>query len=168
MVNLIVMCGNTGVGKTYIANLISQKVSCKHIRGSEVMSESGENPPEPWPYEFRIRNYKRMFDKAKLSLTSNESVILDSVFNLKEFREGAKELAKETKANYVLIEVICDEETNLKRLQERAKNGNLAHHLKIHELRKKEFEPIKEPHCIINNSSNDMEKRVSSIIGKLF
>ena len=169
MANLIIMCGNTGVGKTYIANLISQKTGYKHIRGSEVMAESGEKPPEPWPHEFRVRNYERMFDKARPLLENGESVILDSLFNREEFRKGAKKLAEETGSNYIPIEVICDEKIVSKRLYERVRDKSRggAPHFEIHKLRGKEFEPIKEPHYIIDNSSGDVEKKIDEIVSEL-
>jgi predicted kinase len=167
MINLIIMCGNTGVGKTYIANLISQKTGCWHIRGTEVMAELGYKPPEPWPHEYRIKKYKRIFEKAKLLLENGKSVILDSLFNLEEFRNGAKKLAEETGSNYIIIEVICDEKIVSKRLSERVRNKSETPHFEIHKLRGEQFEPIKEPHYIINNSSGDIEKKIDDIISKL-
>ncbi|OYT42571.1 MAG: hypothetical protein B6U78_00815 [Candidatus Aenigmarchaeota archaeon ex4484_224] len=160
MVNLIVICGHTGVGKTTIGKMISKKLNYVHIKGSEVAEEIKENVGKIWPYEFRKRLYEKMIEKAKPFLKNNESVILDAVFDLEEFRYKARRLAKKFNANFILVRVICDEKIAKKRIKKRYKENPNIPHLKIHNLRKKSFQPIKETHFVINNSySLDILKR---------
>jgi predicted kinase len=168
MVNLILLCGYTGVGKTTIARLIVKKKGYIHIRGSDVAREM-KAPPDLWPYEFRKRKYERMFEKAKFWLKKGKSVILDAVFDLQEFRNNAKRVAEETGARFILVEVVCDENIVKRRIEERYKINPDSPHLEIHEIRRKEFEPIKEPHYTIDNSGNlnELEDKIEKIISKL-
>ena len=67
---------------------------------------------------------------------------MDAVFDLQEFRDGAKKLAEESGAKFTLVEVVCDENIVKKRIKEKYKIKPGLPHFEIHEIRRRKFEPV--------------------------
>jgi len=125
---LIIIYGNLGTGKSTLAKILSEKKGYKLIRFDEVMLLFKDKVYRTQDNDFLLKKedvlkvYETMHKLAKETLKQGKNVILESLY-LKNQREDAKKIAKETKNEYVIIEVGCDEKEIKKRLAKRKKRS---------------------------------------------
>lgn len=148
---LILICGLPGSGKTRISEEISKRTKGSILRTDKIRKELFSKPTYT-PSEKNLV-YQVMFLIADELLKNNINVILDAVFPKRDLRNKARALARKNKTPFHLIEVRCQEEILLSRIDKRSKRKGLSDadrnvYFKI----KKIFQPIKEKHIIIDNS----------------
>jgi aminoglycoside phosphotransferase family enzyme/predicted kinase len=113
---LIITCGLTGTGKSFIAARLGKRLGIEPIRSDLVRKEIHKVPP----FEHRLdkygagiytsraseSTYEALLERARLSLDKGESVILDASFIRRMDRRRAFELAQDLKARFLLLK--CD------------------------------------------------------------
>ena len=148
---LILVCGLPGSGKTRVSKEISKEIKWPVLRTDKIRKELFSKPTYTQSEKDLV--YQVMFLIADELLKNNVNVILDAVFSRKDLRDKARALAKKNKTPFHLVEVRCQEEILLLRIDKRSKRKNLSDaDRNIYFETKKEFQPIKEKHIIIDNS----------------
>jgi hypothetical protein len=164
---LFITTGLVGTGKTFLAQtlakrlglvVISSDITRKLLAGIPVTEHRFEEfDGGIYSAEFSRKTYAQMFSGAGDILSEGGSVVLDASFIRAEERLEAKRLAKETGADFFIIECRLDEKTIKRRLARRLKQGSVSDgRWEIYQPQKKAFAPVVEAspqkHAIIDTS----------------
>jgi predicted kinase len=157
---LTIICGLPGTGKTTLAKKIADETK-SFLLNTDIIRKKLIYDPK-YNEEEKSLIYNLLFDMAEKFLSTGKNVILDGTFYKKELRDRAKEIAKKTKNEFRIIEIMCEERIIRKVMRERKKkksesDADFAVYKKI----KKQFEPIKEKHLIL-----DTTKGFDQAVGK--
>lgn len=154
MNRLIVVCGEPGVGKSRVADLLSRRTGAHILRTDEIRKDLFGPEPE-YTTEESQATYDEMFDRARNLLKDGDSVILDATFMLQKGRERANRLAQKHTNPYWfdIVRVTADEDTVRKRLRKREDDASDAD-FTIYQSIRDRFEPIELPHTEIDNSGS--------------
>jgi hypothetical protein len=156
MAKLIIICGLPGTGKTTLAKKITAKIGGILLRTDTIRKELKEIK-----YSKKAREgvYGEMFHRTRQLLKEGKNIVLDATFYSRKWRKAAKDIAKSSKANFKIIEVVCPKDLVRKRIAQR-KGSESDARFKHYLIYKKVFEPIKEKHLIID-TSKDIKKQLS-------
>jgi predicted kinase len=160
--NLILITALPGVGKTTLAREFVRQTKgihfdiddIKRVVVPEDMVTEGIDSPE-YRYKYYAGAIRKLPDLFAQS--SAQIVIMDETFHLQAFRHMWDEAAKELNIRLHWIEAVCDEEIVKKRLsigKDRQNHILAGKGDQMYLLFKKEFEPIKESHEIVDTSKN--------------
>lgn len=145
---LYILAGLPGSGKSEIAKLIAEKTGAEILEEDRILR--GLYPDPTHSDSERQRVYDEMFIQAKKLLRAKKDVILDATFISRANRRTARNLS----GAYRIIEVAAPENEIKKRLKRRfGEQGNDAD-WEVYLKYKKKFEPISEPHAVIENSGS--------------
>ncbi|OGG17562.1 hypothetical protein A3D78_01745 [Candidatus Gottesmanbacteria bacterium RIFCSPHIGHO2_02_FULL_39_14] len=160
---LICLHGLPGVGKTTLANKIKEMTGGM-ILGSNYIRRKifgcdaytcVNVPLMPFTDQEIMLSYRTILYCAELVLSCGRTVIMDATFQKKVYVEMAKEIAKKTGHQFVLVKVICDEAVCKERMdeRERVKQSDsivgYAHHV---EVREKIFEEYPQVDFVFDTS----------------
>jgi predicted kinase len=118
MSRLIVFAGPPCSGKSTLAEIISKKMSAKHLSVDDISLEI--NPRSDYSEEDRNKNYEEMHRRAKKLMESgSKTVVLDATYARGIQRLALEHLAKDLDADIKLIECWISPEVAGKRWEER-------------------------------------------------
>jgi len=149
---LIIVCGLPGTGKTTLSKRIADETKSFLLNTDVIRKKITEDPK----YTEREKSliYELLFEMAEKFLLTGKNVILDGTFYREELRERAKEIARNTRNKYKIIEIICDEKLIKKAMVERKKDRKCVSDADFDTYNKikKQFEPIREKHLVLDTS----------------
>jgi hypothetical protein len=163
-VRLILVCGLPGTGKTTVAEELAKKTG-SHILSTDIIRKELIRSPE-YSDEEKDMVYGMLFSMAEMMLRDGRNVLIDGTFQKESLRKTAGGIASNTKSEFRIVEVVCDEAIIRKRLSGRCKtcsasDADFAVYLKI----KKAFEPVRETHDVIDTGKPWM-KQVETLAKK--
>jgi predicted kinase len=169
--NLILITALPGVGKTTLARQFARQTKGIHFEIDDVkrvvvpedMVTEGIDPPE-YRYKYYAGAIRKLPDLFAQS--SAQIVIMDETFHLQAFRHMWDQAAKELNIRLHWIEAVCDEEIVKQRLRiGKDRNNHIlaGKGYQMYLLFKKEFEPIKELHEIVD-TGKDIVPQVQRIV----
>jgi len=135
---LITVCGEPGVGKSYVADEIAYRLEGDAVvyDTDEIRAELFEDPRYT-PQETH-QTYQAMFNRAADSLAAGDSAVLDATFKNSFSRRQASQVAAEAAADFEIVRVHCNDWDELtSRLTERDGAG-----IKVYKRIARQFEPI--------------------------
>ncbi|MCA1960035.1 MAG: AAA family ATPase [Desulfomonile sp.] len=157
--SLVVMCGLTGAGKSFLAVRLAKRLGAVTFRSDVIRKEIHGIPTT----EHRLdkygvgiystnatgRTYQVLLDRARTALERQESVILDASFMRGEDRAEARRIAEQARARFFIIECTCTDEMAEARLIERLRvRGEPSDgRMEIFAEQKMRFEPIHPDEC---------------------
>ena len=110
---LVITCGLSGSGKTWLARQVGASGRALHLRSDVERKrlaglaalESSRSPPDAGIYTlaFNERTYARLHDCAAAALVGGEPVIVDAAFLRREERRRFAELARRFDAPFVIV-----------------------------------------------------------------
>ncbi len=155
---LFIFCGLPGTGKTTVANFIAKKLNATMISTDHIRKKIFEKPTyQDWEKELV---YKVMCLLGE-HLSKTQICILDAVFPKEQHRDAVKEMGKRNKIPVYFVEFVCDENTIFKRIANKKRvlsDADYQIYLKL----KKEYEPIKFEHIIIDTTAG-MDEAVTAL-----
>ena len=114
---LIVLAGNPGVGKSFVAKCIQDEVGAVVLETDRIRKELF---PEPtYSGEESSETYAELYRRAEEALGRGEVVVLDATFNLKMGRDKACSIAESFDAGFDIFHVTCPETVAKKRIRNR-------------------------------------------------
>lgn len=153
---LIVVCGLPGTGKSTVANVIAKKVKGIVVNTDVIRKKLFLRPTyERWE---KALVYKVMFLVADYLLKIKRVCILDAVFPRKSQRKTAKEIAEKNNTKIYFVECVCNEDVIKERMKRRFKRKEVSDaNFEIYLKLKKEWEPIKFKHFIVDTTHGSRE-----------
>jgi hypothetical protein len=110
---LLVTCGLSGSGKTWLARQLAERLGALHLRSDVerkrlaglAAHEDSRSPPDAGIYtlEFNERTYQRLLDGAAASLAAGEPTIVDAAFLRNHERQAFLALAQEPDAPFAIV-----------------------------------------------------------------
>ena len=97
--------------------------------------------------------YDELLRLANGYLATGTSVVLDSTYASATHREDARKLAETTGVNYSFVHITCAEDVAKARIEERVNDASEAD-VNVYLMLKNAFDPITEPHTVIDNSKD--------------
>jgi aminoglycoside phosphotransferase family enzyme/predicted kinase len=178
---LLITSGLVGTGKTALAQalakrlglvVISSDVSRKRLAGIPATEHHFEEFDSGiYSAEFSRKTYDSMLTEARDILNEGGSVILDASFTKAKERLKARELAKKTGADFLIVEFTLEEEIIKKRLAQRLEQETTSDgRWEIYQPQKRAFEPVVEvpPHKhVIIDTSKPVEENIRQVLDKI-
>lgn len=110
---LLITCGLSGSGKTWLARRLAERLGALHLRSDVerkrlaglAAHEDSRSPPDAGIYtpEFNERTYGRLLDCAAASLAAGEPTIVDAAFLRRHERQRFLALAQERRAPFAIV-----------------------------------------------------------------
>jgi aminoglycoside phosphotransferase family enzyme/predicted kinase len=125
---LVVMTGLSGTGKSTVARALAEATGAALFSSDVVRKEltgvSGD-AAAAWEHgiyteDWTEKTYRRLTSLAEERLTAGRPVILDAAYLDEDRREAVAGIARRLSVPMVLAETVCDEQTVVARLAERA------------------------------------------------
>jgi len=160
---LMIICGLTGTGKTTAAHAMAKETSIKIISSDMVRKELSHIPAAEHRFEefgkgiyaegFTEKTYAEMLRRAEALLQKGYSVILDATFQKSAHRKIAMGLAEKLGAGFRIVECILNDNMVRERLEKRFEGEGISDgRWEIYVKQKEGYEPIKEPHMIVDTA----------------
>lgn len=152
MSEVIVVCGEPGVGKSKVARHIADRIGGERLATDEIRKDLFGPEPD-YTKEESQQVYDEMFDRARNFLLEEKPVVLDATFMLKVGRERADFLAQKYTSpyNFTLVRVTCEPDVAKERIRNREDSASDAD-VSVYQSIRDRFETIKYPHVEIDNS----------------
>jgi hypothetical protein len=148
---LVVVCGVPGVGKSTVANQVTDRLDATLLR-TDVVRRDVVDDPEYTDAE-RRRVYGELFARAFDRLVAGETVVLDATFQNRVYRRHARRVAEAAGVPFRLVEVVCDDAVADRRIETRT-DGPSDADLAVRYVITAAFEPIELPHETVDNSGS--------------
>jgi aminoglycoside phosphotransferase family enzyme/predicted kinase len=180
---LVVTGGWIATGKSTIARALAEALGWEWLRTDVLRKELAQiSPLEHRPEEFHQgiyspdfsqKTYRALFERARNNLKLGKSVILDASFKKQADRQTARDLARETQADFLFIECQCSDEEIRKRLARRAREKNEPSDGRWELLaeQKKDYDRVEgfDPDLILSlNTERPLEECLARIFRHLF
>ena len=160
---LILTCGLSGSGKTWLARGVAAELQALHVRSDVERKrlaglaplEGSRSPPDGGIYtlDFNTRTYARLLDCARDALNGGESVIVDAAFLRREERRSLLELARSVAVPATILHCRAPAEVMRQRVAERGRAGQDASEAGLDVLARQpgywqDFDELELPHVI--------------------
>lgn len=149
-----------GTGKSTLAKKIKSFVRGTLLRTDIIRKQLLKKPR--YTEKEKALVYSKMFALARKELKKGKNVILDATFAKHINRRMAKLLAKKAGADFLILEAVAPEKIVKKRLLNRKGNVSQAT-FQTYLEHKNIFQPIKEPHYVIDTSKN-IDKQLEDVL----
>jgi len=133
---LLITCGLSGSGKTWLARWLAAHLGALHLRSDVerkrlaglAAHEDSRSPPDAGIYtlEFNERTYRRLHDCAAAALAAGESAIVDAAFLRSHERRSFLTLAQERNALFAIVHCHAPGAVLRERVSTRAASGTDA------------------------------------------
>lgn len=155
---MYVLVGLPGHGKSFVADVISEKTGATHLNVDEIRHEITDGDPQ-YSQEESSRTYDTFIERGKELYENGESVVLDGTFNIASGRDRVKDIAGD---DALFIQVDCDESTAKERLANR--DGLSDADPEVYDLFR--FKPLTYDHIVIDNngSKQNTKKQIENKI----
>lgn len=163
---LIMILGLPGTGKTYFAKKLSESLPEKPIYLStdlvrRYLFDFSHHHYEPfgaksYTQEKRDLVYNALYLILDILLTQKLLVMVDGTFYSQDKRQPIYKICQRLNQELILIRTTCSEDLIKHRIQDRKSHGKNSSDadFKIYLEIKKRFEPLQEPHLVINTEQN--------------
>ena len=150
---LVAVCGLPGVGKSSVAEQLTERLGGIRLRTDAVRKELVDEPTYSAAETERV--YDAFVKRAKNTLKGGYSVILDATFRKQSQRERVHRVAADESVQFTLIHVVCDDDIVEQRIRIRDDISDAD--VDVFRQLKSEFEPIELDHERIDNSGTREE-----------
>jgi uncharacterized protein len=178
---LFITVGLVGSGKTTLAQSLARRTGATVISSDVVRKQLASVPAGEHRFaemdagiyspDFSRRTYDSLFASARAILAAGDHVILDASFISAAERRQAQQIARDTGADFYVIECTLDEEHTRQRLAQRLKNSSVSDgRWEIYGPQKAKFEAVIEVppnrHFVID-SARPLPEQVRRIVDTL-
>ncbi len=170
---LLIFFGQMGTGKTSLARAVAEKLGYEFIHFDNVMwlainknKMYSDNDEFLLSMDETLKVYDSMHTLAKFLLQQRKKVVLESMY-FKKQREEAIKIAKDMNIPYILIEVVCDENTIKERLENRKKEDPQTPGFKLYLQYRDIFEKENSEHITTDTSNKSIEECANEVISKI-
>jgi len=172
---LVVMMGLPGVGKTYVARRLAERVDAFHLLSDSIRKQLlgipvGERRSDGYGkgiYRGNIgkKTYDEMMRRAQALLSAGFSVVLDATFLRKDSRQRARDAAAKVGVPVLFVFADCPERTVRSRLRRRATEYSFSDAtLDVYQAIKSRFKPPRASREIVRiDTSRPLKRSLAKI-----
>jgi predicted kinase len=148
---IVIVCGLPGTGKTTVAKNIAPLIRATILSTDKIRKELFPTPTY-WQQERRLV-YEVMMLLAQYLQEAKVNCVLDATFNAERSRTEVIRRLSLKPEEISIIECICQEDIIFSRLKSRKHDYSDAD-ITVYNKMKKIFEPINQPHIVVDTSDN--------------
>jgi predicted kinase len=167
---LVVMMGLPGVGKTYVARRLAERVDAFHLLSDSIRKQLlgipvGERRSDGYGkgiYQGDIgrKTYDEMMRRGQAFLSAGYSVIMDATFLREDFRKRARDAAAKVGAPVLFVFADCPERVVRSRLERRASEYSFSDAaLDVYQAMKSRFKPPRAGRGMVRIDTSQPLKR---------
>ena len=173
---LIVVAGLPGVGKSFIADRIAERIDARILRTDEIRKEMAGIPQNEKRYEefgdgiydkeMGEKTYLEVIRRARDCLSGGRSCIMDATFSERKYRDLAFDLAGELEIPFLIVECTCPEEVVIERINSRMEGGKSISDatISIYQKMKDHFDKIEEDEIrVVVDTSGNVELMIEKL-----
>ena len=178
---LFITTGLVGTGKTALAQAMAKRLGLVALSSDVIRKQLAGIPLTEHRYEefnhgiyspeFTRQTYDELFSWARQYLTEGTSVILDASFIRSAERVKARDLAKESGADFFILECVLNEEAIKWRLAQRLREGSVSDgRWEVYLAQKQKLEPVTEvlpEKYFVVDAAKPVEENVRHILDRL-
>jgi aminoglycoside phosphotransferase family enzyme/predicted kinase len=158
---LVVTMGLPGVGKSFIARKLAERVDAYHLLSDSIRKQLLGIPASARRFEGYNRGiysgnigrktYVEMMRRAQTFLAAGKTVIMDATFLHEDSRNRAREVAKKAGVPVLFVFCDCPERTVVSRLRRRIHDYNFSDaNLEVYRAMKSRFRKVERSRDIIH------------------
>ena len=144
---LVAVCGYPGVGKSTVAETLTEWLDATRLRTDAVRKELYDEPT--YTSEESKIVYETVMDRARERLADGP-VVVDASFADRRHRAQAQQVARELTVPFRLLRVHCEQSVAIGRIRDR--EGISDADVEIYHHVKDSFDPLGAEHTTIDNS----------------
>jgi predicted kinase len=152
---LVAVCGLPGVGKSTVAEYMTDKLDAKRLRTDVVRQDLFDDPE--YTSEERHAVYEELYERSRELLEDGAAVVLDATFAEKRHRDAVAAVARDCAVEYLLVKVVCERSIVERRIVARDDISDAD--LDVYQWFRDEFDPIETDHVTIDNSESKAKTR---------
>lgn len=177
---LLILCGQIGTGKTYLAEHLSKLTGARLLRSDVIRKEILGIPlfehrkrglEKIYSHRTTLKVYKKMLSDGLKLLKQGQPVILDATFPNEFYRKPVIRAAEKEKIPYFFVECRASEKKILERLKKRQKKREISDAtVDVYLQKRKEFERIelpKEHYIFIDTEKNNVDEEANNVLKKV-
>lgn len=177
---LLLICGQIGTGKTYLAEELAKITGAKLLRSDVVRKKMLGIPlfehrkkglEKIYSHRMTARVYKKMRSQGLKLLKEGNLVILDATFPNEFYRKPVIRAAEKEKIPYFFVECKASEKKILERLRKRQKKREISDAtVNVYLQKRGEFEKIelpKEHYIFIDTEKNNVDEEANKVLKKV-
>lgn len=157
---LVMVMGLPGSGKSYFAKGLAKEIGAVHLGTDDLRKEMGLMGN--YHIDNKLSVYEEMLNRTREIEKSGKSLVLDGTFYLQKVREPFIFLANSLSWKLSIIHIIADEAVISKRLSKPREDSEAD--LKVYQKIKSEFEPIREPHLLIQSTDSSLQESLEKAV----
>ncbi|MCS7258991.1 MAG: AAA family ATPase [candidate division WOR-3 bacterium] len=173
---LIMVMGLPGSGKTYIAERVAQKLGAHYLSTDIIRKEITNTPIEEHRFEgygkgiYRAdisqKTYAELYRRSYNYLAGGISCVVDGTFAWESSRIELQDIASKTKAQFFIVHCTCPEKIILSRLKRRPHTASVSDATpEIYFRIRDYFEPVKERQNYLEiNTAKSVRENLLKII----
>ena len=167
MKTLIILAGLPGVGKSYCARILKNKLrNCLYFDSDLFSKEYIEEHKlefmslsKDLQSKQRLKFHRAKIDGIKKKFQMYDVILLDTCFDLLHSRKMFYQFAKEAGINLIVIEIICSEKTVKSRIlakkhEKERMVGTKESRWRIYKRMKSKWRPIKKVHFVLDSEKD--------------
>jgi aminoglycoside phosphotransferase family enzyme/predicted kinase len=172
---LVVMMGLPGVGKTFVARRLAERIDAFHLLSDSIRKQLlgipvGQRQTDDYGkgiYKGDIgkKTYAEMMRRARVFLSAGSSVIMDATFLHEDMRSSARGIAAKVGAPAVFVFADCPERVVKSRLRRRSGEYSFSDaNLDVYRAMKSRFKPPRASREVVRiDTSQPLKRSLSKI-----
>lgn len=157
---LILVAGLPASGKTTLADALATRLGAVRLNSDALRQNL--NLRGHYDAASKQMVYNAMLSSADNALRAGKDLVVDSTFYKESLRQPWQNLASQTNADLILIEVTVADEDARRRLKIPRADSEATWN--VYTALKEEWEPIMEPHLRLNASKMSLEQMVDEVL----
>jgi len=150
---LVALCGLPGVGKSTVAEYVTEQLGATRLRTDVIRKELFDEPAYTDSETDRV--YRELYERAEDQLAAGGSVVLDATFADADHRTEARDAAARHGVGFRLIEVVCEQAVAERRIATRDDVSDAD--VDVYHRFQSEFDAVESEHAVVDNSGSKAE-----------
>lgn len=154
---VIIVLGLPGSGKSYFAERLAQKIKARYFNSDQIRKEMFGD--RTYSDSEKEKVYEELLKKMREVVEKEKDVVLDATFYKNKIREP---FINNRNGKIVFIEVWAEDQIIQERLKKTRPFSEAD--LNVYQLLKRQWEPLKEPHLLLESTNNNIDAMLKKAV----